>query len=46
MKSTVGSDSGSSPTGVVDVKVPKQYMIGRGVGKGHRNKGKNLVGVE
>jgi hypothetical protein len=31
---------------VVDIKVPKQYMMGRSVGKGSRNKGKILVGVE
>jgi hypothetical protein len=42
----MGSGSRSSPTGVVDVKVLKQYMMGRSVGKGSRNKGKDFMGVK
>jgi hypothetical protein len=30
---------------VVDVEVPKQDMVGRGIGNNGRNKGKNLMGV-
>ncbi len=44
--SAMGCDSGASPVWVVDVEVPKQDMVGRGIRNSGRNKGKNLVGVK
>ncbi len=46
LRSTMGSDSGAPPTGVVDIKVPKQYMVGRVFRKGNGHKGKNLMGIK
>jgi hypothetical protein len=31
---------------VVDVEVPKQDMVGRGIRNSDRNRGKNLMGVK
>ncbi len=44
--STMGCNSGATPVGVVDVEVPKEDMVGRGVRNSDRNKGKNLMGVK
>ncbi len=41
--STIGSDSGSPPVGMVDIKISKQYMMCRSVGKGIGDKRENLV---
>ncbi len=43
--STMGRNSRASPVGVVDVEIPKQDMVGRGIGNSSRDKGKNLMGV-
>jgi hypothetical protein len=42
----MGCNSGATPVGVVDVEVPKEDMVGRGVRNSDRNKGKNLMGVK
>ncbi len=44
--STMGCNSWASPVWVVDVEVPKQDMVGRGIRSSGRNKGKNLMGVK
>jgi hypothetical protein len=44
--STMGSSSRSPPIGMVNVEVPKQYMISRIVGNGSRNMGKNFMSVK
>ncbi len=43
--STLGHSSRAFPVGVVDVEIPKQDMVGRGIGNSSRDKGKNIVGV-
>ncbi len=45
LESTMGHNSGVSPVAVVDVEIPKQDMVGRGIGNSGRDKGKNLMGV-
>jgi hypothetical protein len=42
----MGCNSGASPVWVVDVEVPKQDLVGRGIRNSGRNKGKNLMGVK
>ncbi len=44
--STMGSSSGSPPGVMVNVEVPKQYMISRIVGNGSRNMGKYFMSVK
>ncbi len=44
--STMGSSSGSAPIGMVNVEVPKQYMISRIVRNGSRNMGRNFMSVK
>ncbi len=44
--STMGWNSGASPVWVVDVEVPKQDMVGRGIRNSGRNKEKNLMGIK
>jgi hypothetical protein len=44
--STMESSSGSPPIGMVNVEVPKQYIISRIVRNGSRNMGKNLMSVK
>ncbi len=44
--STMGCSSGASPFGVVDVEVPKYYMVDSGIRNCSRNEGKNYMGVK
>ncbi len=44
--STVGCNSGATPARVMQVEVPKQDVVSRGIRHGSRNSGKNLVGVK
>ncbi len=44
--STMVCNSWASPVWVVDVEVPKQDMVGRGIRYSGRNKGKNLMCVK
>ncbi len=44
--STMGSNSRASSCRVMQVEVPKQDMVSRGIRNSSRNKGKNLVGVK
>ncbi len=43
---TMGSNSRASPSRVMQVEVPKQDVVGRGIRHGSRNKGKNFMGVK
>ncbi len=42
----MGCNTRPSPVRVVHVEVPKQDMVGRGIGNSCRNKGKNLMGAK
>ncbi len=44
--STMRYYSEASPSRVMDVEVPKQDMVGRGVRNRDRNKGKSFMGVK
>ncbi len=44
--STMWCNSGASPVRVVHVEVPKQDMVGRGIGNSSRNKVKNLMSAK
>ncbi len=44
--STMGCNSGASPCRMIQVEVPKQDMVGRGIGNSSNDKGKDFMGLK